>query len=290
MNEQFQEAPEKRNKWLLPVGIGCIVILCLCGGLVGGFFLVRDTATGYISDLGFEDILPTEMVSIIEETLVPMEATEVPEIAVPTSAGDTENSNGQYQDEFSFMDDFSSNAFDWIEYEDEITVLKLENEAYSFQILEPEYYDWSYIPTSFYPHFLTFDVYGLPGEQDGTFGVMCQYQDEYNYYYVEIDLQTQEYVIAEIYDDEYILLNEPLEEDYDWLTADALNLAPEEPNTITVECSLSAITLIINDEFVNSVVVTDQFSDEGDMAFFVYAYSFVGSEGYKVFFDNVIAQ
>lgn len=290
MNEPFQEAPKSGNKWLLPVGIGCVVILCLCGVAVGAFYLLGNTVRDYATDLGFEDILPTEYVSIIEETPIQEEVIEPTESVAILPTDEPTSSEGQYQDEYTFMDDFSSNAFDWTEYEDDITVVKLEDEAYSFQILEPEYYDWAYIPTSFFPTFITFDVYGLPGEQNGTFGLMCQYQDENNYYYTEIDLETNEYIIAQIIDGEYYLLNEPLADDYDWLTASALNAAPEDPNTITVECSLSAITLIINDEFVNSVTVDQPFTDEGWMAFFVYAYSFADLDGYKIYFDNVIAQ
>ena len=248
---------------------------------------------------GFEDLLPTEFISIIEETSgAPIiEATIAPAATLasvdePDTPMDEPSSpsEGQYRDEFTLIDDFSSNAFGWIEYEDEITVLKFENGAYSFQILEPEYYDWSYIPADFSPTFITFDVYGLPGEQDGTFGLMCQYQDETNYYYVEFDLQTKEYVIAKIVDDNYIVLNEPLSEDYDWLTATTLKENPEDTNTITVQCTSTNITLIINDEWVNSVEVSDPFNNPGDMAFFVYAYDFAGPQGYKVFFDNVVVQ
>lgn len=306
MNDQFQSAPEKRNKWILPVGIGCVVILCLCGGAVGGFFLLQNQVVSIISDAGFEDLLPTEFRSIIEETaLAPIvEVTEMPEatqppIEEPSTPTDqpstppddsTMPGDGQYQDEFTLVDDFSSNAFGWIEYEDEITILKLENGAYSFQVLEPAYYDWSYVPVDFFPSFITFDVYGLPGEQDGTFGLFCQYQDEFNYYYVEFDLQTNEYVIAQIVDDEYILLNEPLAEDYDWLTTSAFSENPEDTNTITVDCTLDTFSLIINNELVNSVFIEDPFTNPGDMAFFVFAYEFAGTEGYKVFFDNVVVE
>ncbi len=306
MNEQFQEAPEKRNKWLLPVGIGCVVILCLCGVTVGGLFLLGKPVASIISDTGFGDLLPTEFASIIEETILApiVEITEMPEPTRPPmddpttptkessmpTADPSMLSDGQYRDDFTMMDDFSSNAFDWIEYEDDITVIKLENGAYSFQILQPEYYDWAYIPVNFSPTFITFEVTGFPGEQDGTFGVMCQYQDENNYYYIEIDLQTKEYVIAQIVDDEYILLNEPLAEDYDWLTATSLNDNPEVANTISIQCTSNDITLIINQEWVNSVLVSQPFANSGDMAFFVFAYDFAGPEGYKVFFDNVVVQ
>ncbi|MEJ2759346.1 MAG: hypothetical protein P8046_12770 [Anaerolineales bacterium] len=292
MNDQLQSAPEKRNNWILPVGIGCVVILCLCGAAAAGIFLLQDRLTGLFSDTGIEEIVPTEFFEMIEETAVtPMvEATGIPEVTQAPMEDDSMPSDGQYQDEFTLIDDFSSNTFGWIEYEDEITILKFENGAYSFQVLEPTYYDWSYVPVDFSPTFITFDVYGLPGDQDGTFGLFCQYQDETNYYYVEIDLQTKEYVIAQILDDEYIVLNEPLAEDYDWLTTTALKDTPEEPNTITVECTSDNISLIINDELVNSVFVQDPFNSPGEMAFFVFAYEFAGPEGYKVYFDNVTVQ
>lgn len=295
MSDQFQEAPKSRNKWLLPVGIGCVVILCLCGAAIGGFYLLGNQAQDYLSDVGLDDLLPTEFVEVLE-TPAAAEATETPEatesdmdIVAPTETTDDLGS-GQFQDESLLIEDFSNNNFDWDVSSDDIASLQLENGAYSFQVLEPEYITWSYLPVYFSPSVITFDAYGLPGEQDGSFGVLCQYQDDRNFYYVEFDLQTSEYVIAKLVNDEYFVLNETLEEDYDWLTTDALNLDPTDPNTITVECSLDSITLIINEQYVNSVVVSEPFTEEGEMAFFVYAFSFAGPEGYKVFFDNVIAQ
>ena len=210
--------------------------------------------------------------------------------AEPQPTDDDSLTGNQRRDDTSFFDDFSSKSLDWPEYDDGITILKYEDDAYSFQITELDFFDWAYVPVDFSPNSISFDVWGLPGQQDGTFGVMCQFQDIENYYYVEIDLEINEFVIAQIKADEYIPLTIVNDEGQYWHKADPLNASPEQVNQISIECSLDFIVLAINDSLVYATEVSEPFTTPGETAFFVYAFSFAGPEGYKVFFDNVEAR
>jgi hypothetical protein len=190
-------------------------------------------------------------------------------------------------DDHSLYDDFSSEALLWPIFDDGSTILKYENETYSFQITEQDYFDWAYFPVDFIPYEIQFDVRGLDGPQDGTFGVFCHLQDADNYYYAEFDLQENRYMLGQVVDDEFIYLTEENSAGNNWQSTSALNSPPTSVNRIGVSCYLEEITLFINDELVDQVAVVQPFDDPGEAAFFVYAFDFAGPEGYKVLFDNV---
>jgi hypothetical protein len=205
----------------------------------------------------------------------------------PTFEEESPLTGDQYRDEFSIFDDFSSKALAWPEFDDGITIIKYEQEAYSFQVTGSDYFDWAYAPVDFWPNVMQFDVWGLPGTQNGTFGVFCQYQDIDNYYFVEIDLETHEFVMGQYLAGEYVPLTIPDENGQYWLGADPLRPYPDDVNRIDLSCSQEFMVLTINDALVYHVTITDPFPNPGEMALFVYTFDFAGPEGYKVFFDNV---
>ena len=302
--------------WLIPVlGVGCLCLFCFGVLVVGGFLYLLDQSASPTYADGVPEITVVAEV-IIEPTstlenlatltaISPTEETQPTETALPaptdlpvpteTQIADSQPTpdNGltgnQKRDDTSFFDDFSSKSLDWPEYDDGVTILKYEDEAYSFQITEADYFDWAYFPVDFSPNSVSFEVWGLPGQQDGTFGMMCQFQDIENYYYVEIDLEVNEFVIAQFKADEYIPLTIANDEGQYWHKADPLSASPEQVNQISIECSLDFIVLAINDSLVYATEVSEPFNTPGETAFFVYAFSFAGPEGYKVFFDNVAA-
>jgi hypothetical protein len=292
----------KSNKWIIFAGIGCIALVCICGTLIGAFFVFQRTASSFLFSTDLQTYIPDDFLGEIGTPDIPqIEIPTLPPIELPTLPAiedlvptlelfgtDPDLTGNQYLDDSTLIDDFSSQALEWPVFDDGLTILQYENQAYSFQITEPDYYDWAYAPTPFYPSYIMFDVWGLPGEQDGTFGVFCQYQDEVNYYYVEFDLQTKEALIGIIENNEFIPLTEPDSTEDNWIMVDALKPSPEEVNTIAIECQLEKISLMVNTELVQMVSIDSPFNNPGEMAFFVYTFSFAGPEGYKVFFDNVL--
>ena len=282
------------KKWLLPVGIGCgLLLICLClGAAVGGFYLYQnqtfnDTLDIAVPTLDIDIEMPTMEVVIptieVEAPNMPA-ATEAP-AATPTDSGPTLTGNQTITASYMF-DDFSSDALMWPIFDDGVTILKYENDAYSFQITEPEYIDWAYVPVEFSPTYIKFDIWGPPGDQNGSVGVFCQYQDTSNHYYAEFDLQDRKYILATYINGEDISLNG----DNFWVDTNSLQASPQSTNTIELTCTLDSMSLTINGEFVDQVTIPDPLTSPGTMAVFVYPYSYADENGTKVYFDNVEVQ
>ena len=115
----------------------------------------------------------------------------------------------------------------------------------------------------------------------------CQYQDVDNHYYVEFDLQTNSYIIAQYFNGEDIPLTKQNTGGQFWYETSAFKSSPDAVNRIGVTCYLDSITLFVNDQWVDEVSVSQPFDQPGEAAFFVYTFDFAGENGYKVFFDNV---
>ena len=268
--------------WILILGVGCLGFLCVAVIAVGGFAYFRNwTTEGPAAPEPIVTIVPVTMTSQPDPTQpAPPPATATTD-SRPTLTGD------QHLDDHSLYDDFSSDALGWPIFDDGKTILKYENGAYNFQIAEPEYIDWAYFPVDFIPYEIWFDVQGLPGQQDGTFGVFCQYQDVDNHYYAEFNLQSNSYIIAQYLDGEDIPLTKQNDVGQFWYETDAFKSSPTAVNRIGVSCYLDSITVFINDQLVDQVNISQPFDDPGEAAFFVYAFSYAGENGYQVFFDNV---
>jgi hypothetical protein len=273
----------KRFPWLAVIlGVGCVGILCV-GVLVfggGAFFLTQRSESPSMSEPVVTQVI------VPEETLPTATLTAPSPTPAPTETG-LSLTGEQRLDDNSIFDDFSSEALGWPIYDDGKTILKYENEAYSFQIAEPNYIDWAYFPVNFIPYEIWFDVQGLPGDQDGTFGVFCHYQDVDNHYYTEFDLQTNSYIIAQYLDGEDIALTKQNDVGQFWYETDAYKSSPTSVNRIGVLCYLEEITVFINDQLVDQVDVPQPLEQPGEAAFFVFAFDFAGPQGYKVLFDNV---
>lgn len=293
-------SPQQKRRfpwWILILGVGCLGITCLAVVAAGGLAYFSDlnivlpalpVLTGPAPSIPATSMpTPTLPEQPSQPTNLPEEPTLVPSpAAVPTDSG-LVLTGDQRLDDHSLYDDFSSEALGWPVADDGMLILKYENQAYSFQITEPDYYDWAYIPADFIPYEIWFDVQGASGLQDGTFGVFCQFQDADNYYYVEFDLQDNSYLIGQFVNGEDIPLTEQNSAGQYWQSASALKSPPTAINRIGLSCYLDSITLFINDEWVDEISVGQPFDQPGEAAFFVYTFDFAGENGYKVFFDNV---
>ena len=281
--------------WTLILGAGCLGVVCLAVVALGGLAYFSDlnivlpafSAQATQAAPTYAPVLtqpeqPAQPTNPPTPTLVPS-ATVAPTDSGPTLTGE------QRLDDHSLFDDFSSDALDWPVFDDGKTILKYENQAYSFQIAEADYADWAYFPVNFVPYEIRFDVQGLPGRQDGTFGVYCQYQNADNYYYAEFGLQDNSYILAQILNGEDIPLTKQNTVGQFWYKTNTFKSSTEAVNRIGVSCYLDSITLFINDQMVDQVSVQQPFDQPGEAAFFVYAFDFAGPEGYKVYFDNVEA-
>jgi hypothetical protein len=248
---------QKRFPWLaVGLGAGCVGILCI------GVLVVGGGAALFLAP-----------------------RTENPIEAITTG---TTRDRSQHLDAHSLFDDFSSDGLGWPRYDDGTTLLDYEDQAYSFQVTEPAYYDWVYFPGEFIPYEIQFDARAASQADDGTFGVFCQFQDEDNYYYVEFDIAGKYYLIGQVVDGTDTDLTSPVNGPEDGPNTDALN-PPTAINHIGVSCNLDSISLTINGKSVADVRVQKPFDQPGPAAFFVYVFEDASEKGYKVYFDNVEA-
>ena len=279
----------KRNFpwWGVVLGVGCVGLLCI-GIVVGGgfaYFIVQNSST---------QSSPEVVITVPPPSIEQPGSTDAPVFPEPTTSVDPEPpssgsslTGNQRLDESYLFDDFSSDALGWPVADDGKIVLKYEDEQYSFQVTEPDYFDWAYPPVDFSPTYISFDVKSDVGPQDGTFGVFCQYQDEDNYFYVEFDLGEASYMIGQYVDGEDIVLTPQNAQGQNWQEVSTLYSAPGALNRIAVSCNRNFIALFINDEWITDVNPAKPVEDPGEMAFFVYALSSADSDGFKVYFDNV---
>jgi hypothetical protein len=253
-----------------------------------------------------EEAQPTEEVEIKPTTAkpTPRKATAVktptkaavleepavePPVEEPAEQADSSSSSAGTQERSKnrIFDDFSSDSMGWAIDKDEYVDLKIINGAYSIHNLTPDDMEWAYFPVDFRPYEIKFDVRGPSGNQDGTFGVMCQYIDKENYYYIEFDLSNNTYTIAELINDKIIALTKENSSGQYWYQAKTMKSPPTSTNNIAVSCYPDNITLFVNNTLVDQVDVTTPIKKDGKGAFFVYTYDFADENGYQVFFDNV---
>jgi hypothetical protein len=304
----------RSSTWLIVLGIGCAVILCIALVIIiiASFFVVRQrTVSTIVTDMPavtvdifpFTDTpVPTEESSLVPPTDTPVatneptqpEATLAPSFTPTLEPTITEVTDpglaltgDQELTEYSLFDDFSSDALQWPIYDDGKTVFEYADDAYHMQILEPDYFDWAYFPVDFVPYEIWFDVTGASGPQDGTFGVFCHFEDIDNYYYVEFDLEIDSYIIGQAVGGEYLYLTEENSDGGNWQTTTAFTSSPSDTNQIGVMCYLESITVFINNQMVDDVSVTQPHNEPGEAAFFVYAFDFIGENGYQIWIDNV---
>ncbi len=279
----------RRSNWVLPVAIGCAVILvCLCvvGGGVWYFMFRSGEETSFISS-NSEEVVLTEL-----PLNVPAPTQQIQEEAPPANTQAPEpteqvfNGTGQQTvQEHYYFDDFSSDYFDWPLIENEGMLTQYKDEAYSFYITTADYFDWIYVPAPQIPNAIEFDAWSATEDVGGAWGVVCQYQDEANYYYVEFNLLDDQYVIGRVVNDEYEGLTEINDKGQYWYPANQ-NDSPIVSDHYLVECTLDSIAVTVNGQWLTTVTVPDPFATEGDMVLFVYTDPWA-TNGYEMLFDNV---
>jgi hypothetical protein len=231
---------------------------------------------------------PTQTVEMNEPGIEPpMDEPVEPPIDQPAE-GPALTGKQEWSDNRIF-DDFSSNSMDWFQYDSDTYSILVDKGAYNIHIKEADESAWADFPVDFVPYEFNFDVRGPAGEQDGGFGVDCQYTDDDNMYFVEFDLGTGEYTIAAEKDSVITPLTKKNAQGQYWQKTTALKSPASSVNHIAISCYLESITLFINNKLVDQVTVKDPLSETGTANLYVYTFKSVEGDGYKVTFDNVEA-
>ncbi len=187
------------------------------------------------------------------------------------------------------FDDFSSDSMDWFQSDSDDYSILIENGAYNIHVKSEDNMAWTEFPVDFIPYEFSFDVRGPAGEQDGAFGVECNYLDDDNLYYVEFDLATNEYTMAAKKDGVLTPLTKKNSKGQYWWNATSLKSPATSVNHIAVSCYLDSIVLFVNDKLVDQVEIKDPLPEPGVATLYVYTYRSVEGDGYKVTFDNLEA-
>lgn len=297
--------PQKKSK------TGLIIVLILIGGLICllamitiGYFLIRNLTTRAQSSLPslFESVA-TEAPALVGEatfdtkpleatieallpeatleSLLPL-ATYIPELGQATPEKPSvlsEPPSSQMARDAVIVDDFETDVLGWADISDDISVHQYEEGAYTIFVKQPEYIAWTTVPVDFSPYYTDFEVWVPGGGEGGSYGVLCHFQNDWDYYYVEIDLWEQSYSIGRYLDDEYQPITSPA-----WPATSALKTG-SAVNSVYVACELERITLFINDQFVEQIDLPAP-AVPGEMAIFGSTWENMPAGGFKVYFDN----
>lgn len=298
------------------LSVSCLTSLCGFGGLYLSIRMPASDGMQSESDSAMAALAQTEMVlalqqtSIAQESIYPTPERLVSTESLPISTPDNtpfqaptdpptqtsqpnQNENQLTGDQFVtdtlIFDDFSSSALGWPVINDGNTVAGYENGAYGIQHKEKGAYKIIFLPVSFSPYVINFDARSDETYRDGTYGVICQYQDADNYYYLEINLESGDYEIVQVLKGEPFSLLDPENQSEFWSPLTALNPDPTEVNHFRVMCFTDEVSLSVNDEDVINVFSDQPFEMDGSAAFFVYTSNNAKSDGFKVILDNVEA-
>lgn len=193
----------------------------------------------------------------------------------------------QERSEYRIFDDFSSDALDWYQSENDSETVLVKDGVYTLQAGKADYTVWSEFPVNFTPYEIAFDVKGPAGVQDGRFGVECHYKDKDNLYYIEFDLSTREYTIAEIKNGVQMALTKVNSVGQYWHPAPSMKSPPTAVNHIAISCYLDSITVFVNNKLVDQVDVKKPLSETNNGTLYVYSMPNADNKGYSVSFDNV---
>ena len=197
---------------------------------------------------------------------------------------------GQERTSISFRDDFSSNTMGWAEQDSDFTRIEVMEGELIFQHRQPDSFELAFLPVDFIPTEISFDAAGPSGAQDGTFGLFCQFTDRQNYFYVEFDLVTREFIIAQSLDGNHYPLTDLNDRGSNrWQPAEGLRDGWDAVNRFEIACYPDSVSVWINGLAAASVRPETPLAGPGQAALFVYVFDFAGEPGYTVQFDNVEA-
>jgi len=300
----FSQPSAGSRKGKFPIwSIVVLVLVVLCGCcllfVIGGFALFRNAATSENQDI------PS-----IVETFIPFNATDesffaatqpfdrsdtAPAPLVTPTPGATQTASPssptqpvirQNLSKDTLTDDFSSNLFGWAEESDDISVHGFRDGRYFIRVLQPEYMAWSFIPTDFNPTFLRFTAQIQGDSSEGTFGVMCNFQDSDNYDFVEINPEARTFLIGRYMSNEEFSISPSYT---NWIDSLYLKEDPYAVNQIAVHCTTDTIQLEINGGLEGVKRFDFPAKEGGSVALFAFSLGNLSPSGFTVYFDDLLA-
>jgi hypothetical protein len=177
-----------------------------------------------------------------------------------------------------FQDDFSETGSGWDRYVSEIGSTDYDNETYHIVVNEPITDLFANPYTSFKDVIIEVKAARVTGPVDNSYGVICRYQDEENFYAALIS--SDGYAgIFEVSDGKYKLMG------HDEMIPVPAILGGTAVNLIHFECIGSSLALAVNGEPVDAQ--TDKSYESGDVGLIAGTFQ---EPGVDISFDDFIVR
>ncbi len=136
-------------------------------------------------------------------TDTPPDPTKGP-VVEPTSDASTEAA----PDGLLYQDDFAKDTERWTIGEETASVVSIKGGVMDIEILESQYMGWSHLFNDTFDNVrVEVDVEPQPDDPTGAWGVICNYADSQNFYYMSFASDGY-YAIARYLNDEYLVLSD----------------------------------------------------------------------------------
>jgi hypothetical protein len=179
---------------------------------------------------------------------------------------------------FLFQDDFSETGSGWDRYVSEIGSTNYDQEAYHIVVNEPITDLFANPYTSYKDTIIEVKAARVTGPLDNSYGVICRYQDEENFYAALIS--SDGYAgIFEVNDGKYKLIG------HDEMIPVPAILGGTAVNRIHFECVGTSLALAVNDEPVDAQ--EDKSFESGDVGLIAGTFQ---EPGVHIVFDDFIVR
>ena len=176
-----------------------------------------------------------------------------------------------------FEDDFSDTSSDWSIFTDEEGTVEYFNEGLHIRVDVVEYYYWSELREVDLPGDVSIEVDAtkIGGPDNNCFGIMCRFQDEDNFYLIEVS--SDGFARIRLIQD-----NEFYELSGDQAIATSAMRFGNATNKLRADCIGDTITLYINREEV--ITVQDSALSYGNIGLYAGTNDEPGTD---IIFDNL---
>jgi hypothetical protein len=194
------------------------------------------------------------------------------ESATPTPAGP----------QVLYRDDFSDDSSGWAVDSDDTGSVGYAAGEYFFTITKEKWFTWSHPEENFSDIRIEVTVRDLSDNSGGlepsTFGLICNYQDDQNFYYAGFGADGY-YAVVKVEDNEDKFLSDPV--DNQWVQSDTITQGAASYK-LELECAKGQIALFVDGEEIASA--SDSTYTGGDIGMFVLTFDNPNAE---VHFDDL---
>jgi len=176
-------------------------------------------------------------------------------------------------------DDFSDSSSGWGTGTDSESSLEYQDGKYVVKIEETDLLVWGTQEADDISNVhIAVEAQNVGGAVDPTFGIICNYQDDQNFYYMGIGVDGY-YAIAKYESDELTIMTG---EDNQWVQSERIELDADS-YSVEADCGNGRLSLYVDGVRIDSV--EDQAFSQGQIGLFARSFE---STGVEVHFDDLV--